>query len=63
MDAEEKERKNQERAIKATQRIQEIKQLTAKYEEEKAEGMAEIARIKDTFTNGVSMTWSLYVYI
>ncbi|CAH2076973.1 unnamed protein product, partial [Iphiclides podalirius] len=50
-DAEEKERKNQERAKKAAQRILEIKQLTVKYEEEKAQGMQELPRIKDTFTN------------
>ncbi|CAG4985658.1 unnamed protein product [Parnassius apollo] len=60
-EAEEKKRKNVESAKKITQRIQEIKHLTTKYEEEKAEGMEELARIKNDFSSSLKSIEDLLI--
>ncbi|CAK1600675.1 unnamed protein product [Parnassius mnemosyne] len=52
-EAEEKERKRVESAKKLTQRLEELKHRRTTYEEEKAELMDELTRIKNDFSNSL----------
>ncbi|CAH0714701.1 unnamed protein product, partial [Brenthis ino] len=52
-EAEEKEKKDREISIKAEQTIQEIKELTTKYEREKIEGYEELTKLKNNFINSI----------
>ncbi|XP_041985862.1 rho-associated protein kinase 2-like [Aricia agestis] len=48
-ESEEKEKKNRELSKHAIQRVQEIKQATVKYEQERVEGFEQLANIRQTF--------------
>ncbi|XP_059055530.1 coiled-coil domain-containing protein 69-B-like [Achroia grisella] len=50
-EAEDKDKKCRERCKKALQRTQEIKELTTKYEQEKANGMEQLTNLKNSFCN------------
>jgi hypothetical protein len=62
-EAEEQDKKCREETKKALQRTQEIKELTAKYEEEKTAGMQQLARIKEQFAAEVSIMYRPHVIL